>query len=70
MLGPSIKVEEHRSLSDGQTLDLHSSVVLDHEEGKTNQIHKCIVSASTVRRYKLSVSNSVLKLESAYVYSA
>ena len=31
----------------GQCIDLHSSVVLDHEEGKTDQVHKCIVSAST-----------------------
>jgi Fe-S cluster assembly protein SufD len=31
----------------GQCLDLHSAVTLDHEEGKTNQIHKCIVSAAT-----------------------
>lgn len=32
-----------------QVLDLHSAVTLDHEEGKTNQVHKCIVSAATGR---------------------
>ena len=33
----------------GQCLDLHSSVTLDHEEGTTDQTHKCIVSAATGR---------------------
>lgn len=33
----------------GQCLDLHSSVTLDHEEGKTDQVHKCIVSSATGR---------------------
>ena len=32
-----------------QTLDLHSKVTLDHEEGVSNQLHKCIVSAATGR---------------------
>ena len=31
----------------GQCLDLHSSVRLDHEEGKTDQVHKCIVSSES-----------------------
>ena len=30
-------------------MDLHSSVTLDHEEGTTDQTHKCIVSAATGR---------------------
>jgi len=29
----------------GQTLDLHSKLQLDFEEGTSNQVHKCIVSA-------------------------
>ena len=33
----------------GQCLDLHSSVLLNHEEGKTDQVHKCIVSAASGR---------------------
>jgi Fe-S cluster assembly protein SufD len=33
----------------GQCLDLHSAVTLDHEEGKTDQVHKCIVSHATGR---------------------
>ena len=33
----------------GQCLDLHSSVTLDHEEGATDQVHKCIVSAASGR---------------------
>jgi len=32
-----------------QTLDLHSTLQLDHEEGKSDQIHKCIVSAASGR---------------------
>jgi len=32
-----------------QTLDLHSKLQLDFEEGKSNQVHKCIVSAATGR---------------------
>ena len=31
----------------GQCLDLHSSVNLSHEEGKTDQVHKCIVSSAS-----------------------
>lgn len=34
---------------EGQCLDLHSKVVLDHEEGTTDQVHKCIVSAASGR---------------------
>jgi Fe-S cluster assembly protein SufD len=34
---------------EGQCLDLHSAVTLDHEEGKTDQVHKCIVSHATGR---------------------
>ena len=30
-----------------QTLDLHSKLQLDHEEGSSNQVHKCIVSAAS-----------------------
>ena len=33
----------------GQCLDLHSAVTLDHEEGKTDQVHKCIASHATGR---------------------
>jgi Fe-S cluster assembly protein SufD len=33
----------------GQCMDLHSSVTLDHEEGKTDQVHKCIVSSASGR---------------------
>ena len=32
-----------------QTLDLHSTLQLDYEEGKSDQIHKCIVSAASGR---------------------
>lgn len=32
-----------------QTLDLHSKVMLDHEEGVSDQLHKCIVSAASGR---------------------
>jgi len=34
---------------EGQCLDLHSKVTLDHEEGTTDQVHKCIVSAASGR---------------------
>jgi Fe-S cluster assembly protein SufD len=31
----------------GQVHDLHTSMVLEHPEGKTDQLHKCIVSDAT-----------------------
>lgn len=34
---------------EGQCLDLHSKVTLDHEEGTTDQVHKCIVSHASGR---------------------
>lgn len=34
---------------EGQCLDLHSAVTLDHEEGRTDQVHKCIVSHAAGR---------------------
>ena len=33
----------------GQCMDLHSKVTLDHEEGTTDQVHKCIVSSASGR---------------------
>lgn len=33
----------------GQLQDLHTKLVLDHPRGEAEQLHKCIVSASTGR---------------------